>query len=176
LRTARVEADVSIALSRFLEIYDTRLLRHTRMYDGMTEVVRTARTLGRVAVLTNKPAAPSERILAGLNVRDLVDVVVGGDGPFPRKPDPSALEALMRDAETTARRTLLVGDSKIDHETASRAGVRCCLVSFGFGYDTFPKDRLRGDEWIAGSAKQLHEVLAEFARQTTHEGDEPTSP
>jgi phosphoglycolate phosphatase len=90
--------DTGGALARFLEIYDTRLLRHTRVYDGMTDVVRFARTLGRVAVLTNKPLAPSDRILEGLGVRGLFDSVTGGDGPLPRKPDPAALNEMMRDA------------------------------------------------------------------------------
>ena len=54
------------ALKRFLEIYDTRLLRHTHLYDGVTGVLRFAGTIGRVALLTNKPLAPSLRILEGL--------------------------------------------------------------------------------------------------------------
>ena len=99
------------ALERFLEIYDQRLLNHTRLYDGIADVVRQARTHARLTVLTNKPIAPSERILAALGLRDAFDEVVGGDGPFPRKPDPAALTAMMTSAGATAADTLLVGDS-----------------------------------------------------------------
>jgi phosphoglycolate phosphatase len=165
LTAARV-TDRGAALARFLEIYDGRLLRHTRVYDGMADVVRFARSLGHVAVLTNKPKAPSERILEGLGIRDLFDAVVGGDGPLPRKPDPAALNALMRDFEATPQTTLLVGDSAIDHETAIRAGVRCCLVSFGFGYRNFPKQRVRDDDWIASDASQLRLILEQFVELT----------
>ena len=165
LKAARV-TEVRHALARFLEIYDTRLLKHTRVYDGVADVVRFARSLGHVAVLTNKPKAPSERILEGLGIRDLFDEVVGGDGPLGRKPDPAALQALMRDCGATAETTLLVGDSAIDHETAIRAGVRCCLVSFGFGYQNFPKQRVRDDDWIAGDASQLRLILEQFAELT----------
>jgi len=165
LKAARV-TEVRHALARFLEIYDTRLLKHTRVYDGVADVVRFARSLGHVAVLTNKPKAPSERILEGLGIRDLFDEVVGGDGPLRRKPDPAALQALMRDCGATAETTLLVGDSAIDHETAIRAGVRCCLVSFGFGYQNFPKQRVRDDDWIAGDASQLRLILEQFAELT----------
>ena len=161
------------ALARFLEIYDSRLLRHTNVYPGVTEVVQFARTLGRVAVLTNKPLAPSERILEGLGIRDLFDLVTGGDGPLPRKPDPAGLEALMRGAGATPDTTLLVGDSAIDHETAVRAGVRCCLVAFGFGYETFPQERLRGaadasapTDAVAADAGELRSLLAKFAGET----------
>ena len=156
--------DARAAVRRFLEIYDTRLLRHTRFYAGMEESVRFARTLGRVAVLTNKPLGPSERILNGLGVRDLFDFVVGGDGPLPRKPDPSSLNALMHQAGAAAATSLLVGDSPIDHETAVRAGVRCCIVSFGFGCETFPNARLRPEDSVVPDAGALRDVLAAFGR------------
>jgi len=165
LKAARV-TEVRHALARFLEIYDTRLLNHTRVYEGVADAVQFARSLGHVAVLTNKPKGPSEKILDGLGIRDLFDEVVGGDGPLGRKPDPAALNALMRGYGATSGTTLLVGDSAIDHETAIRAGVRCCLVSFGFGYLNFPKERLRGDEWIAADAVQLRTVLETFAELT----------
>ncbi len=58
-------AETSAALPRFLEIYDGRLLNHTRPYNGIEDAVRAARQHARVIVLTNKPAAPSERILGG---------------------------------------------------------------------------------------------------------------
>ena len=88
--------DTPEALSRFLAIYDTRLLAHTRPYDGVVDVVRTARRHARTAVLTNKPLKPTEKILDGLGLRDLFDDVIGSDGPFPRKPDPAALQPCWR--------------------------------------------------------------------------------
>jgi phosphoglycolate phosphatase len=158
--------DARAALTRFLAIYDTRLLRHTRVYAGMDDVVRFAGTLGRVAVLTNKPLAPSERILEGLGIREHFDFVIGGDGLLPRKPDPSSLRSLIQEAGASAETSMLVGDSAIDHETAVRAGVRCCMVSFGFGYETFPEDRLRPEDRVAADAGALCDVLAKFAGET----------
>ena len=161
--TAAQITDVRGALARFLEIYDTRLLLHTRVYEGMDDAVRLARTFGRVAILTNKPLSPTERILDGLGLRDLFDDVTGGDGPLGRKPDPASLHELMRRAGATAATTLLVGDSAIDHETAVRAGVRCCLVSFGFGHHNFDRSRLRAGDRVVGSAEDLRGVITEFA-------------
>jgi phosphoglycolate phosphatase len=150
------------ALNRFLDIYDARLLQHTRPYDGIADAVRSARDIARVIVLTNKPAVPSERILAGLGLLDLFDEVIGGDGPLPRKPDPSSLLAAIARAAALPGSSLLVGDSSIDHETAGRASSRCCMATYGFGFEMFPKDRLRGDEWIAGTPGELTGVFARF--------------
>jgi phosphoglycolate phosphatase len=151
------------AVARFLEIYDGRLLTHTRLYDGIADVIRTARQYGRLVVLTNKPTKPSERILSALGVRELFDEVVGGDSPYPRKPDPTALLAMMHRADATAEHTLLVGDSPIDLETARRAGCRCCLAAFGFGYGNLPQDRLSGREWVAEDAAAVSRAIHEFA-------------
>jgi phosphoglycolate phosphatase-like HAD superfamily hydrolase len=55
-----------------------------------------------------------------------------------------------------------VGDSFIDHETARRASARCCLAAYGFGYETFPRDRLNGDEWIAADPQELLAIVERF--------------
>jgi phosphoglycolate phosphatase len=155
-------AETSAALPRFLEIYDARLLNHTELYEGIQHVVSTARRYARLAVLTNKPAAPSERILESLGLLSHFDEVVGGDGPYPRKPDPSSLLALMRRSGATPQHTLMVGDSTIDHETATRASVRCCLAAYGFGFESFPSDRLTGHEWIAADPAALAAIIERF--------------
>jgi len=151
------------AIDRFLEIYDRKLLNHTRPYAGITEVVRTARQHARVAVLTNKPLEPSEKVLAGLGMRELFDDVIGSGGPYPRKPDPTALFALMERAGATPERTLMVGDSRIDYETARSAATRCCLVTYGFSSDTLANIPVH-DAWRASDAAGLAEVIARFAR------------
>ena len=149
------------AIGQFLEIYDTRLLNHTRPYDGIADIVRGAREHARVAVLTNKPLRPSERVLEGLGLRDLFDDVIGGDGPFPRKPDPAGLRALMERAGVTPDHTLMVGDSRVDYETASGAATRCCLVAYGFSHHTLEGVET-GEAWVVPDATRLAEVIGRF--------------
>ncbi len=151
------------ALARFLAFYDSRLLNHTRPYPGIVETVRLARTHARVVVLTNKPKQPSERILEGLGIRELFDDVVGGDGPLPRKPDPAALLALMDTAGAASASTLMVGDSPIDFKTAANAGVRCCIVSFGFGFRNFSAGDRDAIQWLAADANALQDRIRDFA-------------
>jgi phosphoglycolate phosphatase len=139
-----------------------RLLNHTVPYDGIPAAVRAASRDARLAVLTNKPAHATDRILEGLRLRTLFDDVIAGDGEWPRKPDPSSLQELMARAGATAQRTLVVGDSAIDHETARRADARCCLATYGFGYVTFPAERLTGSEWIVRTPAELLRVFDEF--------------
>jgi phosphoglycolate phosphatase len=160
LATAGIPEDGE-AIGRFLDIYDRRLLNHTRPYAGITDVVRAARQHARVAVLTNKPLEPSEKVLAGLGMRELFDDVIGSGGPYPRKPDPAALFALMERAGATPERTLMVGDSRIDYETARSAATRCCLVTYGFSGDTLVDIPVH-DAWRVSDAAGLAEVIARF--------------
>ena len=149
------------AIARFLEIYDRKLLDHTRPYEGIPDVVRAARRHARVAVLTNKPFAPSEKVLAGLGMRELFDDVIGSDGVYPRKPDPAALRALMERAGATPERTLMVGDSRIDYETARSAATRCCLVAYGFSGHTLDGVPTDG-AWIATDPSTLADIISRF--------------
>jgi phosphoglycolate phosphatase len=154
--------EVPDALPRFLEIYDGRLTKHTRAYEGIEDAVQAARRVARVIVLTNKPRGPSERILSALGLLPLFDEVIGGDGPLPRKPDPASLCAAMERAGAAAAQTLLIGDSVIDHETAVRASSRCCLATYGFGYVIFPRERLTGKEWMAAAPDDLPAIVDRF--------------
>jgi phosphoglycolate phosphatase len=162
LTAAGLPPDDPGALTRFLEIYDERLLETTVLYPGILDAVRTARAGARVAVLTNKPQHHSERVLAGLGVRDLFDDVVGGDNPHGRKPAPQGLMVLMSAAGAAGRDTLMVGDSLMDWETAKAAGARCCLASFGFGYPRIPAGRLGDDDTVVRSGAELAARLQEF--------------
>jgi phosphoglycolate phosphatase len=96
-------------------------------------MIAHARTLGPLAVLTNKPDAPTLALLEAFGLLSSFRRVIGGDSPYPRKPDPAGLRALMTEFGTTPESTWLVGDSMIDVETARRAGTRMCVVLYGFG-------------------------------------------
>ena len=131
------------ALSRFLAIYNGRPLRFTRPYAGIPNLLAALQARTPLAVLTNKPLAATRTILDGLDLTAFFgDRVVGGDGPFPRKPAPDGLKQLMADAGVSPETTMLVGDSVIDWRTAHAAGAISCVARYGFGFDGFPIEAL----------------------------------
>jgi phosphoglycolate phosphatase len=148
------------ALERFLAIYDRRLLEHTRPYAGIPEVLDELSRRAPLAVLTNKPLAATERVLAGLDLARYfaADRIVGGDGPFPRKPASAGLCHLMTRSGATAAGTILIGDSAIDWQTAHHAGTQVCLARYGFGFEGFPVEQLRGDERFVDSPLQIRQL------------------
>lgn len=145
LTAAGLDPDTPGALDRFLACYDDRLLVHTRPYDGMVETLATLKRASRLAVLTNKPTFPTTKILAGLDLAKYFDLVVGGDTEHGRKPSPNGLLALIDAAAASPRSTAFVGDSRVDLETARRAGVRMYLASYGFGF-TLTDDEIGSED------------------------------
>ena len=145
------------ALSRYLAFYHERLLNHTRPYEGISAVLEALGSRASLAVLTNKPLASTRRILDGLDLARHFPsgAVLGGDGPFARKPDPAALLHLVDRARVTAGATVMVGDSAIDWRTARAAGTRVCLARYGFGFDSVPLHELAPGERVIAAPIEL---------------------
>jgi phosphoglycolate phosphatase len=158
LTAAGLEPDLDRALPRFLELYDARLLAHTRLYPGTREALDAIAPRATMAVLTNKPQQPTEIILRGLHVHGYFAHVIGGDTPLGRKPDPAGLRHLMAAAKSSVGETVLVGDSAIDLRTARAAGVAVCLVEYGFGFPLAAAE-LSGEERLAANPIHLVELL-----------------
>ena len=158
LTRAKLDPESSDALPRFLALYDERLLRNTVLYTGMREVLSSLAEHLPLAVLTNKPGDASERILDALGVRARFRDVIGGDTGFGRKPDPTGLRELITRAGASPETTLLVGDSRIDLDTARSAGTRICLARYGFGYRFEPGD-FRGDELFIDTPSELPAII-----------------
>ena len=157
LTAAGVDPGTPGATDRFLALYDARLLDTTGLYPGMRAVLDALDPLAALAVLTNKPAAPAERMLIALGVRDYFVEVVGGDGPWPRKPDPAGLASLRMHARGGP--IVMVGDSPVDAETAARAGATFVLARYGFGSEAF------GDRVVTPFVVEAPQMLADVIRR-----------
>jgi len=147
------------ALDRFLGHYDAHLLDHTRPYPGMVETLQELAAGMPLAVLTNKPAYATDRVLEGLALRQYFRETIGGDTAFGRKPSPAGLVRLAQVVDAPLASTLLVGDSPVDLATARNANAQICLARYGFGYRFAPED-FRGDESFIDTPLDLIAALA----------------
>lgn len=149
------------ALHRFLTIYNERLLEHTRPYPGVPEVLRELSGRATLAVLTNKPLESTVRVLAGLDLARYFSAgrLIGGDGLFPRKPNPAGLQHLIAECGANPQSTTLVGDSLIDWQTAANAATAVCLARYGFGFQSVPLEELDPSVCIVDAPEDLLRVL-----------------
>jgi phosphoglycolate phosphatase len=131
------EAEVQEALEFFLEYYREHYLDYTKLYPGVRETLDRLHAAGkRMAVLTNKPVRISRAILDGLGVGGHFFQVYGGNSFDLKKPNPIGVEMLMRETGIRADRTLMIGDSSVDTQTARNAGIASCGVTYGFAPET----------------------------------------
>jgi phosphoglycolate phosphatase len=129
----RTPETIASAVETYLEIYRRRLLDHTKPYPGVVPALEGLHVRSTLAVLTNKPARESREILEGLGLRRYFRAVYGGDSFASKKPDPVGVFHLLKEFGAAPEETLFVGDSSVDVDTARRASVRSCLVTYGLG-------------------------------------------
>lgn len=132
------EAEVTRALEYFLEYYRQHMLDSTTLYPGVREALDRLHDGGiPLAVLTNKPVRFSVRLIEGLGLETHFFRIYGGNSFAEKKPHPIGIEHLVAESGANRARTVMVGDSAVDIQTARNAGVRACGVSWGFQPETF---------------------------------------
>ncbi len=131
------EAELQEALEFFLEYYRDHDLDFTVLYPGVKESLDRLLAAGKqMAVLTNKPVRMSRSIVEGLGVAGHFLHVFGGNSFEFKKPHPIGIETLMRETGIARERTMMIGDSSVDVQTARNAMVQCCGVTYGFQPET----------------------------------------
>jgi len=142
LGTEASPEDCQRGLEYFLAYYEAHKMDNTCLYPGVAKALHGLAHLP-MAILTNKPVRVSIRILEALGLADRFRVIYGGNSFATKKPDPFGANVILRELGTSADRTMLVGDSEIDVQTARNAGTFAAVVNYGFGiYDrrAFPAD------------------------------------
>lgn len=147
------DVDMETLFERFIEIYVADPARYSRPYEGvLSELDRLAAAGVAMGICTNKPQAPSDGLLATLDMTRYFGAVLGGDALPVRKPDPEHLAAVLRGMGVAeGAPAVMVGDSRTDLLTARALGVPCILVSFG--YTAIPARELGADAVIDAFAE-----------------------
>ena len=107
--------------SQFMEVYARHCLDFT--LPNPSVIAALEKLSGwRKAVLTNKPLAPTLKILEGLGLKDEFDLIVGGDGPYAKKPDPAGLAYILSALEALPSEAMMIGDGMQDMRAAKAVG------------------------------------------------------
>jgi phosphoglycolate phosphatase len=132
------QSDIQRALDYFLAYYRDHMLDYTVLYPGVRESLdRLLEARVQMTVLTNKPVRISQAILDGLGVGSHFLRIYGGNSFEQKKPSPVGVEKLMDESGIGRDRTMVVGDSSVDVQTARNANVKVCGVTYGFQPETF---------------------------------------
>lgn len=156
---------------RMMTIYGERLTRETTLMEGALETLHTLKASGtRLAVVTNKPEAPTRQILAHFELTPCFDAVVGGDTGPARKPAPDMLFHALELLGVAPSAAVMVGDSPADIDSARAASI--ASVAVRGGYTALPAEQL-GASAIIDSLAELPALFEHWApsSETAGQGD-----
>lgn len=108
------------------------MVAQTKLFEPVPATLGRLRDRGsRLAIVSTKWRRPIEDVLALHGLRDHFEQIIGGDDVESHKPHPEGLEAALAGMQLSPEDAVYVGDSAVDGETASRAGVSFVAVLTG---------------------------------------------
>jgi phosphoglycolate phosphatase len=119
-------------LRGFLAHYSSVILDTTVPFPGVVAGLDVLKAAGvPMAVVTNKPIEPARVCLDGLGLTGYFGAVLGGDSLSTKKPDGAPLAEAARLLGVELDRCLMVGDSDVDIDAASSAGIEGVWCAWG---------------------------------------------
>lgn len=148
--------------ARFLEIYRRKLCVSSRLFIDIETLFRED---GEFAwgIVTNKPHAFTEPLLAQLGIAGRWGTVVSGDRLPQRKPDPSPLLLAARELGVAPGNCVYIGDAPRDIEAGRAAGMK--TVAAAFGYIRPHEDPTAwGADFVVRQPREIPAVLRQLRR------------
>jgi phosphoglycolate phosphatase len=132
---AKADALAQAVAAEAARYYAEHPADYARPYPGIVQAVgELKRRKVKTAVLSNKPDAVTQLVIAALFPAELFDGVAGERPGVARKPDPESSWELLAALDRTPRQTMFVGDSEVDMQTARNIG--CLPVGVRWGFRT----------------------------------------
>jgi phosphoglycolate phosphatase len=129
-------AQRSAALALFRRIYGQGLFKHSKVYPGVVDALRSLSEAGlALCCITNKDSAFAEPLLRAAGLAGFLSFTLCADRAEDRKPSPNMLLAACSRLGITPAEMLYVGDSSMDIAAARAAGSPVIAVSYGYGKD-----------------------------------------
>ena len=126
------EEEMAALAGAFRKNYAVHCADKTKPYDGVPELIAALRAAGlKTAVVSNKVDFVVQT-LAEDYFKGLFDMAVGEREGVRRKPAPDSVNEVMRALGIPHEKTVYIGDSDVDADTARNAGVDFVGVEWGF--------------------------------------------
>ncbi len=127
------EAMIDQWLPRFLDIYSVAMTVHTRLYDGMREVLDALDARGVIwGIVTNKPGWLARPLLDQMDFFAGSRVLVAGDTLPLRKPDPAPVLHACAHLGIDPAQAVMIGDDVRDVRAGRAAGTATLVAGWGY--------------------------------------------
>lgn len=141
----------------FNKYYKQHCADSTRPYEGVPQLLQQLRTAGcRTAIVSNK-ADYGVQALAKQYFDGQLDAACGERAGIAKKPAPDMLLAIMQQLKAEPARTIYIGDSDTDLDTARNAGVAGIGACWGFRGRAFLE--AHGAKLLAENVSDIWELI-----------------
>jgi len=132
-----------------LQIYQDNICRHTKLFDGMDQVLDRLVEQGiSWGIVTNKPAWLTDPLMAALPLSQHSECIVSGDTCAHSKPHPEPILYACSQLEVDPANTLYVGDAERDIIAGQAAGNITACALFGYIQPEDQPERWSADHYL----------------------------
>jgi len=144
----------------FLDYYEADIAVHTRLFDGMDEVLARLDAEGILwGIVTNKIARFTVPLVNAIGLTPRASAVVSGDTTPHAKPHPAPLLRAAELSGVAPTRCVYVGDDLRDIQAGRAAGMKTVAAAYGYCGEDDPPESWGADYLIRHPA----ELIALFA-------------
>jgi len=116
----------------FKNYYLEHYADYTRPYDGMLDLVAyKLKGKVKIAVVSNKDNDLTNKII-NKEFPNCFDIIQGSYLDHPKKPDPYLINKIIKENNINKEECLYIGDTDVDKESATNAGLPYLLVNYGY--------------------------------------------
>ena len=127
------DACLSKMTKELIDDYNSNPVIKTRPYPGIIKLLDELKRRGIVlGIFSNKSHPVTLQVVDKTMGLSRFASVLGSDAGFPRKPEPDGANEVIRRMGLPKSDILYIGDTIMDHETATRAGLDDITVTWGF--------------------------------------------
>lgn len=144
-------------LAEFRKYYTAHCEVKTHAYDGIEKLLHQLKEAGcRMAIVSNKLDIAVKELNRSY-FSGYVQAAIGEKEGIQRKPAPDMVENALAELNSTKKEAVYIGDSEVDIQTASNAGLDCISVSWGFRDADFLREK--GASVIADTPQQVYDMI-----------------
>ena len=156
---ARTEENVMRIRSLFVPYYNEHNADDSRPYAGIPELLQILQDKEIIiAVASNKYQQATKKLVQYFFPNIRFAAIYGQREGIPVKPDPTIVNDILEETGISRARTIYIGDSGVDMQTAHNAGVESIGVTWGFRDEDELRDN--GAQHIAHRAEEILTLIS----------------
>ncbi|MBQ8176935.1 MAG: HAD family hydrolase [Oscillospiraceae bacterium] len=151
------QAVVETVYNDFNKYYKLHSADKTKPYEGIIEMLEQLKSSGvKLAVVSNKADYAVQDLCVKYFGR-IFDAVAGEKTGVPKKPAPDAVNNILAQLGIERKKSVYIGDSDVDLQTAENSEMDCIAVNWGFRDEKLLREN--GAELIVSSPSEIVKII-----------------